>query len=90
MKKRKINQRTLSFFYIGIFITGILLLVTLSINLVHLHQINQDLINEKQRLEEEMEYIKDIENNVNEGYYVVYAEGEYALDIHGEIIVIYN
>ena len=44
----------------------------------------------KDQLQEEMDYIKDIDATVNEGYYVVYAEGEYALDMHGEVIVIYK
>lgn len=87
-KKRK-KYRLSSVFYIGIFASGIIMfsifLILLSIKYVN----NQNLLKEKEKIQEEYNYIKDIDADVNEGYYVVYADGEYALNMDGEIIVIY-
>ena len=90
MNSKKSKIRTSSYFYIGIFVVAIILLSIISLNIVIKYKQNQDLIAEKNRLENELEHIKDIDANVNEGYYVVYAEGEYALDINGDIVVIYK
>ena len=90
MKKEKQRNKTLSFFSLGLFITGLVAIFIVSISLSLEYKANQDLLKQKEKLQEELDYIKDIDANVQDGYYVVYAEGEYALDMYGEVIVIYN
>lgn len=90
MKDKKKANKTLSMFSIGIFMSGLIVLFIVSISLSIKYKANQELLALKDQLQEEMDYIKDIDATVNEGYYVVYAEGEYALDMHGEVIVIYK
>ncbi len=88
-KKKKKKYRLSSIFYIGIFVSGIIMfsvaLASLSIKYIN----NQKLIKEKEKIQEEYNYIKNIDADVREGYYVVYADGEYALNMDGDIIVIY-
>ena len=90
MKKEKQRNKTLNYFSLGLFNTDLVAIFIVSISLSLEYKANQDLLKQKEKLQEELDYIKDIDANVQDGYYVVYAEGEYALDMHGEVIVIYN
>lgn len=90
MNEERKRNRTFSFFCIGIFVSALILLFVMGVSLITKYNYNQELIRQKEQLQQELDYIKDIDANVEEGYYVVYAEGEYALDIYGEIVVIYN
>ena len=90
MKDKKKANKTLSIFSLGMFMSGLVVLFIVAISLSINYKANQELLALKEQLQEELDYIKDIDATVNEGYYVVYAEGEYALDMHGEVIVIYK
>ena len=90
MNEERKRNRIISFFYIGIFISALVVLFVTGTTLITKYRYNQELLRQKEELQAELDYIKDIDANVEEGYYVVYAEGEYALDIYGEVVIIYN
>lgn len=90
-KGKKNHTRLISFLCLGIFCASIIFLVFVGINIASKIIYNQELIAEKERMEQELEYIGDIEQYAKEGYYVVYSDGRgYAIDVNGEIIVIYE
>lgn len=90
-KNKKNNTRIISLLCIGVFASAMILLVVIGINIATRIIYNQNLLDEKNRMEQEIQYIGDLEEYAKEGYYVVYSDGRgYALDANGEIIVIYE
>ena len=90
-KNKKNNTRMISLISIGVFVSAMILLIVIGINIATRIIYNQNLMAEKNRMEQEIEYIGDIEEYARDGYYVVYSDGRgYALDANGEIIVIYE
>ena len=90
-KSKKNNTRMISLISIGVFVSAMILLIVIGINIATRIIYNQNLNAEKNRMEQEIEYIGDIEEYARDGYYVVYSDGRgYALDANGEIIVIYE
>ncbi len=86
----KNNSRMISIFCIGVFISAIILLALTITHICIKYYEHQVLLEQKQTLQNQLNYANEIKGIVVDDYYVVYAEGQYTIDQQGEIIVIYE
>lgn len=91
MEKEKKKNHWISVFYLSIFASALILLGSVVSNIVMTYMDNVELQKKQKELNEELNYIGDVGNDAQEGYYIVYAANDYVLEKeNGEVVVVYE
>lgn len=90
-KKLRKKNRRISFLYIGVFCCALCLLGFVVTNIVQTYFENVRLEKLNNQIQEDVEILGTGVNGAKEGYFIVYAMGDYvAIEENGEIIIVYG
>lgn len=90
-EKEKKKNRIISICSLFIFAIALISLTFVTVNIVQEYAHNQNLLKIKQNMGEDLIYLGGIEEETEQGYYIVYADNDYVIEKEdGKVIVIYE
>ncbi len=90
-EKEKKKNRIISFLSLFIFVLALVSLTLVTVNIMFEYIHNQDLLKIKHNMGEDLVYLGGVEEETEQGYYIVYADNDYVIEKEdGKVIVIYE
>lgn len=90
-EKVKKKNRLISFMFLGVFLSSIVLMAIVTTDIVTTYVSNAKLEKKKKELKEELDYIGGTISDASEGYYIIYSCEDYVIESNnGEVIIVYE